>query len=90
MSFAVPGITHCSKHHFEPLDMNMRCAECEREEKEREEKERQYREKRIGMLLSFSDDEIEALKCLVQDKAKEIKHQRIKSEINELQKQLEE
>jgi hypothetical protein len=88
MSFVVPGLTHCSKHHFEPLDDYLRCAKCEQEKREKEQKERQYRETRLEQLVSFTDDEIKALKILVADKAEEIRKERIKKQIEKLQKEL--
>ena len=90
MSFAVPGITHCSIHHFETLDDHMRCAKCEAEKKEKELNEQKIRELKLQRLLSFSDEELEALKVLAKDKAKEIKKQRIRSEIKKLESELEE
>ena len=81
MSFAIEGLTHCSKCRT-PLGMNLKCPVCEREEKE-------IRENKLNKLLAFSEDEIDALRVLALDKAEEIRKERIKNQIEKLQRELE-
>lgn len=82
MSFVCPGITHCSKCG-NPLPYDrFGCPTCEREEKEK-------RENKLSKLLAFSDDEIDALRVLAIDKAEKIRKEKIKNQIEKLQKELE-
>lgn len=80
MSFAVMGLTHCSKCGT-PLN-GFKCPSCEfKREKENQEK--------LDMLLDFSIEEIQALKCLVQHKVKEKRKSKLQMEILRLEKELE-
>ena len=79
MSFMAYGITHCRTCR-EPYRNGFEC-ECTRKEKRK-------RQEKLDMLLDMTEDEIKALKILVKEKSQEIKKERIKEEINNLEKQL--
>lgn len=82
MPIYVPGLTHCSECGNR-LEVFGDCKICE---KEREK----IKQDKLNMLLSFSKEEIEALRVMSLEKAKEIRKERIKSEIKKLEKELEE
>ena len=74
------GLTHCSKCG-NPLGDSLVCTECEKE-KNRE------REQKLNMLLALSKEEIEAVKCVAIEKAKELRREKIKKTIKELEAEL--
>ena len=80
MSFVVMGLTHCSKCGS-PLGDSLVCAECE-------DKENKEREQKLNMLLALSKEEIEAVKCVAIEKAKELRREKIKKTIKELEAEL--